>query len=87
LPFQGKLWPAITRQQKIELENCSNPVMTGGVVWFRIKMFFNLVGGGLGQWDHDRACFLVNYMMSSSDPTRQYFGLQYFWILGKNTHS
>jgi len=27
-------------------------------------------------------CFLVNYMTSSSDPTRQYFGLQYFWILG-----
>jgi len=21
-------------------------------------------------------------MMSSSDPTRQYFGSQYFWILG-----
>jgi len=26
--------------------------------------------------------FLVNYVTSSSDPTRQYFGLQYFWILG-----
>jgi len=24
-------------------------------------------------------------MTSSSDPTRQYFGLQYFSILGKNT--
>jgi len=32
LPFQDKLWPqAITRQQ-IELESCSNPVMTSGVV-------------------------------------------------------
>jgi len=30
-------------------------------------------------------CFLVNLMTSSSDPMRQYFGLQYFWILGKNT--
>jgi len=26
--------------------------------------------------------FLVNYMTSSSDSMRQYFGLQYFWILG-----
>jgi len=31
------------------------------------------------------AYFLVNYMTSSSDPTRQYFGLQYFRILGENT--
>jgi len=31
-------------------------------------------------------CFLVNYMMSSSDPLRQYFGSQYLWILGQNTH-
>jgi len=23
--------------------------------------------------------------MSSSDPMRQYFGSQYFWILGRNT--
>jgi len=30
-------------------------------------------------------CFLVNYMTSSSDPTRQYFGSQCFRILGKNT--
>jgi len=30
------------------------------------------------------ACFLVNYMMSSSDPTRQYFGSQYVWNLGQN---
>jgi len=27
LPFQAKLWPAITRQL-IELESCSNPLMT-----------------------------------------------------------
>jgi len=26
-------------------------------------------------------CFLVNYMTSSSNPTRQYFGSQYFWFL------
>jgi len=31
------------------------------------------------------ACFLVNYMTLSSDPTRQYFDSQYFWILGQNT--
>jgi len=31
------------------------------------------------------ACILVNYMTSSSDPARQYFGSQYFWILGENT--
>jgi len=31
------------------------------------------------------ACFLVNYMTSLSDPTRQYFGSQYFWILGQTT--
>jgi len=36
----------------------------------------------LGQWAHDGGCFLVNYMMSSSDPTRQYCGSQYLWILG-----
>jgi len=41
LPFQGKLWPAITRQQ-IELDGCSNPVMTRGVVQFRIEIW---VGG------------------------------------------
>jgi len=28
------------------------------------------------------ANFLVNYMTSSFDPMRQYFGSQYFWILG-----
>jgi len=32
------------------------------------------------------ACFLVNYMTSSSDPTSQYFGSWYFWIRGQNTH-
>jgi len=31
MPFQEKLWPAITRQQ-IELESCSNTVRTSGVV-------------------------------------------------------
>jgi len=30
-------------------------------------------------------CFLGNYMTSSSDPTCQYFGSQYFCILRKNT--
>jgi len=30
-------------------------------------------------------CFLVNNMMSSSDPTCQFFGSQYFLILGQNT--
>jgi len=29
-----------------------------------------------------RVYFLVNYMTSSSDPTRQYCGSQYFCILG-----
>ena len=27
-------------------------------------------------------CFLVNFVTSSTDPTCQYFGSQYFWILG-----
>jgi len=31
------------------------------------------------------ACFLVKYIMSSSDHMHQYFGSQYFWILGQNT--
>jgi len=39
LPFQDKLWSAITWQQ-IELESCSNPVMTSGVVSFRTKKKF-----------------------------------------------
>jgi len=30
-------------------------------------------------------CFLVNLITSSSDPTPQYFGSQYFWIPGQNT--
>jgi len=30
-PFQGKLWPAKTQQQ-IELESCSNPAVTSGIV-------------------------------------------------------
>jgi len=37
---------------------------------------------GLGQWAHDGGLFFVNYMTSSSDPTRQYFGSQYFLIPG-----
>jgi len=47
------------------------------------KIFLNLVGGfwanGTG------ACLLVNFMTSSSNPTHQYFGLQYFKILGETT--
>jgi len=31
------------------------------------------------------ASFLVNYMTSSSDPTREYCGSHYVWILGYNT--
>jgi len=31
------------------------------------------------------AWFLVNYITSSSDLMRQYFGSQYFWILRQNT--
>jgi len=41
--------------------------------------------GVLGQWDHDRGMFFgLLLMTSSSDPTRQYFGLQYFRNLGVN---
>jgi len=47
LPFQGKLWPAIPRQQ-IELESCSNHVMTSGVVYFRIKKEKLIWLGGFG---------------------------------------
>jgi len=43
-----------------------------------------LVGGFWANGIMTGACFFVNYM-TSSDPTRQYFGLQYFRILGKNT--
>jgi len=86
LAFQGKLWPAVTRQQ-IELESCSNPVMTSGFMWFRFKkFFFNLVRGFWANGIMTGTCILVNYMTSSSDPMRQYFGSQYFWILGENTH-
>jgi len=31
LPYDGKLWPAITEQQ-IELESCSNPLKTCDVL-------------------------------------------------------
>jgi len=78
--FQGKLWPAITWQQ-IELESCSNPVMTSGIVLFRIKKKFLIWWGVLGHWDHDRGMSLVNFMTSSSDPMRQYF-----WFLSENAH-
>jgi len=44
-----------------------------------------LVGGFWANGILTGACLLVNYMTSSSDPTRQYCGLQYFWILGQNT--
>jgi len=44
-----------------------------------------LVGGFWANGIMTGACFLADYMTSSSDPTRQYFGAQYFWILRKNT--
>jgi len=44
-----------------------------------------LVGGFSANGIMTRACFLVNYMTSSSDLKRQYFGSQYFWILCQNT--
>ena len=54
----AQIWPAIPRQQ-IELQNCSNPVMTSGVVEFRIKKTnFTFKCGVLGQWDHDGGMFL-----------------------------
>jgi len=43
---------------------------------------------GCGVWPNGimtGACILVNYMTSSSYPTRHYFGLQYLWILRQNT--
>jgi len=43
-----------------------------------------LVGGFWANGIITGACFLVNYMTSSSNPTRQYFGLQYFRILGED---
>jgi len=48
-------------------------------------MSLNLVVGFLTNGIMTGACFLVNYMMSSSDPTCQYFASQYFWILHQNT--
>jgi len=54
---QGKLWPAITGQQ-IELESCSNPLMTRGVVQFRIKkILLRFEFGIFGPWDHDWGMF------------------------------
>jgi len=44
-----------------------------------------LVGGFWANGIMTGACFLVNYMTSSSDPMRQYFVLQYFRIVGENT--
>jgi len=44
-----------------------------------------LVGGFWANGIMTGACFLVNYMTSSSDRARQYFGLQYCFILGQNT--
>jgi len=44
-----------------------------------------LVGGFWPNGIMTGGCFLVNYMTSWSDPTRQYFGLQYFWIQGQDT--
>jgi len=44
-----------------------------------------LLGGFWANGIMTGTCFLVNYMMSSSDSTSQYFGSQYFWILSHNT--
>jgi len=44
-----------------------------------------LVGGFWANGIMTGACFLVNYMTSSSHPTRQYFGSQYFRFLVENT--
>jgi len=52
---------------------------------FQGKKIFNLVGVGRANGIMTGACLLVNYMTASSDPTRQYFGSQYNWILGQNT--
>ena len=39
--------------------------------------------GGFRAKDHyGGMIFFLNYMTSSSDPMRGYFGSQYFWILG-----
>jgi len=44
-----------------------------------------LVGGFWVNGIITGAWFLVNYMTSSSDSMRQYFGSQYVWIRGQNT--
>jgi len=44
-----------------------------------------LVGGFWTNGIMTGACFLVNHMTPSSDPTVQYFGSQYFRILDENT--
>jgi len=49
------------------------------------NFFFKFVWGFWANGIMTGSCFLVNYMTSSSNPTRQYFGSQYFWILGQNT--
>ena len=57
MPSQGKFSPVITGQQ-IELESCSNLLMTRGVVYFRIKKVLLRFGFGvLGPWDHDWGMF------------------------------
>jgi len=43
-----------------------------------------LVGGFWANGIMTGACFLANYMTSSSDPTRHYFGSQYFCVLRQN---
>ena len=54
--------------------------------WLRVvqnkKKFFNLDEGFWANGLMMGVYFLVNYMTSSSDPTRQQCGSQYFWILG-----
>jgi len=45
-----------------------------------------LVGGFWANGIMTGACFLVNYMTSSSNPTCQYFGSKYFRILCENTY-
>jgi len=67
LPFQSKLWPAITRQ-KIELEFKPRNDKWRCVVRNKKKL-----GGFWANGIMTGACFLLNYMMSSSDPMRQFF--------------
>jgi len=40
-----------------------------------------LDGGFWAIWIMMVVCILINYMTSSTDPTCQYCGSQYFWIL------